>query len=135
MPDGKRTQNAEDAAIELLLQQLRHAPPEAGSDFLGRVLADALDEQAAVAMAPRDAAAPAAAGWFARLLARFGGWGMAGGLVTAGLTGLWIGLAAPGLSSDLSGGLLGTSLSEDALSMSILPSYDSFAFASLAGEG
>ncbi|MEI4470018.1 hypothetical protein [Frigidibacter sp. MR17.24] len=98
----------------------------AGEDFLARVLTDALDEQDRIAAAPPALAQPSgpvrarrgpAALAGAVLDTLRGGWQVAGGLATAGLAGLWLGFAAPGLASGLT-----AATSDEALAL--IPSYE-----------
>jgi len=55
---------------------------------LDRLLADAMD-----GLPAPGGARPG--GWFGPLLAAVGGWAGAGGLATAGLVGIWLGVAPP----------------------------------------
>lgn len=79
-------------ALERALAAARAAPPEAGADFLARVLADA--EAVQDGFAARPAAARAGTGWRGVFRA-LGGWPALGGLTAATVTGLWIGVAPP----------------------------------------
>ncbi len=93
-----------DKALDAILSEMRAAAPEPRAELLARVLADA--EAAHVApgvgspAAPRRVTRPA--GPFARLAASFGGWGGVGGLLTATVAGLWIGLSGATASDTLS---------------------------------
>lgn len=67
------------------------APP--GDDLMARVMADAAVEQAAFMAPPVAARRPARV----RFMALIGGWPSMAGLATAGLAGVWIGMAQPAL--------------------------------------
>lgn len=86
-----------DDRLESFFAAARKAPPEPSAAFLTRLAGAA---EAVQAKALRPALRPAAAqrrGLLAQLAALIGGWGalggMAGGLATATVAGLWIGLA------------------------------------------
>ncbi|MEM6589092.1 MAG: dihydroorotate dehydrogenase [Pseudomonadota bacterium] len=86
------------------------SPP--GDDLMARVMADAAAEQAAF-MAPPVAARPPARVRFMELI---GGWPSMAGLATAGIAGVWIGMAQPALlvsgSEALFSGDVGSALNE-----------------------
>jgi len=92
---GRETIERQDAAmVEALLAQARAEVSEPQPAFLARVMEDALDVQAgfaAPATAPLSPKPARGAGIMQALRSVFGGWGTMGGLVTAGLAGLWIG--------------------------------------------
>ncbi|MEI4487000.1 hypothetical protein V8J36_12460 [Frigidibacter sp. MR17.14] len=100
---------------------------EPGTDFLSRVLGEALDEQLSLRAAAASSTVATQAGGLRGFLARLrDGWQVAGGLATAGLAGLWIGFAAPGLASGLTSGLaagLGGDESADE-TLTLIPSYE-----------
>ena len=64
-----------------------------GDDLMARVMADAEAEQAAFVAPPADTRRP----FRIRFMALIGGWPSMAGLVTAGLAGVWIGMAQPAL--------------------------------------
>lgn len=67
------------------------SPP--GDDLMARVVADAQAEQTAFMAPPVVARQPARV----RFMALIGGWPSMAGLATAGLAGIWIGMAQPAL--------------------------------------
>ena len=81
-----------DEDLDKLLSTMGRDVPAPSDDLMARVLADAETHR------PVPGATVAAAdqtGLFDGLLTWFGGWKGAGGLVTAGLIGLWIGVSPP----------------------------------------
>jgi hypothetical protein len=109
MTDRNRNPDAE-ALVDALLADAGAAAPVPGTVLMARVLDDAFRLQPAVAAPP----APArGGGWFADLADALGGWRGAGGLATATVAGLWIGLSdaaytASGLASALGSGAVET---------------------------
>jgi hypothetical protein len=79
------TRNNSEAELEAFFEAARTEAPALSDGLRDRIVADAL------------AVAPARAPWwrFAQLREVIGGWYGLGGLVTAGLMGLWIGIAPP----------------------------------------
>jgi hypothetical protein len=77
----------------------RRMTPAPSDAVLARVLADAMAAQAPVRV-PRP-------GWLAQLRDALGGWPAVGGLATAGVVGLALGIAAPAGLGDLTAVLLG----------------------------
>ncbi|MCX7889100.1 MAG: dihydroorotate dehydrogenase [Rhodobacteraceae bacterium] len=114
-PDGM------DRMIDALLGEARAAPPQPSEALMARILAGALAEapQARAGEPPAAPAGPAARrgprqggllwGLTGGILSGLGGWGAAGGLLTAALAGVWIGASGMATSSAVLGGLLGTS--------------------------
>ena len=88
-----------DDFLSDMFEEARATPAPVSGDLLARVLSDA-------------AAANAPTGWRG-LLAVLGGWPTMGGLVAAGVAGLWIGVAPPAAVSTLSAELLGQDIELD----------------------
>lgn len=97
--DGKQDGDDLDDLFAVA-RRVAPAPPDA---LMARVLADAMAAQAAQA-AVRRAPRP---GLLAQLREALGGWPAVGGLATAGVVGLAIGIAAPAGLADLTAALLG----------------------------
>ena len=115
-----RTEIDDDRALDALLATARQAPADPSPALLARVLADAEAVQAARSRpaTPRTPRAPALAtaraqGALRRVLDLLGGWGGVGGLVAAGLTGLWIGFSGTGLLGTASAGFWGGSVTDE----------------------
>lgn len=103
------------AALDALFDEIREAgAPEVSDALMARVLADAED----TGVVAQDLAARA--GW-RDWIAVLGGWPAMGGLVAAGVTGLWIGAAPTGMVSDVMTDMLGETLTVD-----LLPQLDDF---------
>lgn len=85
--------------LDALLDQARETQvPDPSADFLARVLSDAQEVQDGFAPAlPERQPRP---GLWAQLLGAIGGWPAMGGLVTATVTGVWIGVSPPQSLSD-----------------------------------
>jgi hypothetical protein len=81
-----------DANLDRLFADLAERTPAPSEALLARVLDDAMAARPAPGETRR-------AGVLATILAAVGGWKGAGGLVTAGLVGLWVGIAPPGALS------------------------------------
>lgn len=108
------TDHDDDRALEALFATARQAPPDPSAALLARVLADATAVQAAFPAPVPARAAPAASGGWHGLLDLLGGWGGVGGLVAAGLTGLWIGFSGTGLLGSASAGFWGVTAAGEA---------------------
>lgn len=118
-----------DTALEAFFTAARQVPPAPGPAFLARlaVQAEAVQAKAVQAKAVRggpgfvEGRAGGGRGIFAALASALGGWGslggMAGGMATATVAGLWIGLAgAPGLVQAVGlGAAVAPSATEEAL--------------------
>ncbi|TMV94935.1 dihydroorotate dehydrogenase [Thioclava sp. BHET1] len=87
--DRETMAREEEAHIDALLREARANAPEPTAGFMARVMDDALEVQRG--FAPPRAERQSRAGVIESLRTLFGGWGAVGGLVTAGLAGLWIG--------------------------------------------
>ena len=97
------TDKRDDDALEALFQQARSAPPEVPDGLLARVIADA-----------EAARPPRGSGIWRTLWQSIGGPAGLGGLVTATLVGVWIGVAPPERLPDIAAGLIdGEYLSAD----------------------
>lgn len=92
----------DDDGLEPFFAAARDARPEVSPDLMARILADADRE-----IERRAAPAPAAPrrGWWLSAIALVGGWPAMAGMLTATIAGVWIGFAAPGTVSTLSGGV------------------------------
>jgi len=86
--------------LEAFFGAARRMAPAPSDAVLARVLADALAAQAPMMRVARP-------GWLAQLRDALGGWVAVGGLATAGVVGLTIGIAAPAGLGDLTAALLG----------------------------
>lgn len=94
------------AEIDAWLTEVRDAPdPDMQGDLITRILADASAVQAAAAMG-----APARLRW-RDWVAALGGWPAMGGLVAAGVAGLWIGVSPTGAMNDVIAQFLGETVS------------------------
>lgn len=83
-----------------------------------RAKADAPVPAALLTAIERDAARVAEArsqGFWAALWCAIGGWPAAGGLVAAGLTGLWLGVAPPDNLDSFAGQFLGADMTVDVM--------------------
>ncbi|PYF09792.1 hypothetical protein C8J30_107164 [Rhodobacter viridis] len=125
MTDGRE----DDLDLERFFRAARAAAPEPSEAFLTRLAAQGLAEQARFAAPPVLRQAPKRRGLVATLVAAVGGWaalgGMAGGMATAMVAGLWIGLAgAPTLVQAVG---LGSAVTAEA--DSYLPDADVLALA------
>jgi len=89
--------DTDDLDLERFFRAARQAPPEPSMEFLARLAAEGAALQSARMAPVRPPRSPAPRGVFAALAAALGGWGalggMAGGMATATVAGLWIGLA------------------------------------------
>ena len=86
--------------LEAFFQTLKDAPEEASPDLLARVLADAYEEQDALALQalPKTSdpvKSTPSRGLFRSVLDAIGGWPALGGLATATVAGIWIGYNPP----------------------------------------
>jgi len=118
----------DETGLEAYFAAARATAPEPSGDLLARIMGDAEAELAARA---RPAAAPARLPrrslWQA-FASAIGGWPALAGMVTATVTGAWIGFASPDSLNTLSGGLL---LPESTSSTSydleeLLPGYGTY---------
>lgn len=82
-----------ERAVDAALASLRANPPQPSSELFDKVLARALAEQPALDGPTAGSEAVASPGFWAEILGVFGGWRGAGGLTTAMLVGLVIGLS------------------------------------------
>ena len=97
----------DDPALEDLFANARSPAADPSSDLLARVLGDARQVQAG--FGPVGSADGAGPGLWAALLAAIGGWPALGGVATAGVAGLWLGLSPPAQVEDGLTGVLALS--------------------------
>ncbi|GGH55756.1 hypothetical protein GVY41_11680 [Frigidibacter albus] len=118
-----------DMELEAFFSAGRAAAAEPSAAFLARVLAEAEAVQAGrIAPAP-----PPRQGIWAGVLSALGGWGGAGGLATATIAGVWLGFAGVQGSGTLTAFLAASD--EAAITLELIPDFDSFALAALETEG
>ena len=89
-----------DALLDQLLEEASSGTPEPSSEFMARVLDDALAGRPAPG-----GSANARRSWIGNILSGIGGIPGAGGLVTAGIVGLWIGVSPPEMLETNASGL------------------------------
>ncbi len=94
--------NPPDDMLDDLFAQARQLAPVPGAALTARVLADAAR--------PVPVARPQPSVW-AQLGAMLGGWPALGGLATATIAGIWIGIASPSVVADYAAALLGEPVS------------------------
>lgn len=111
---AEQDKHISDAELRGMLKQIEADVPAPSDDLMARVMADA--ERLRPVPGARIAGAAPSEGFFEGLVALLGGWKGAGGLVTAGVVGLWIGTSPPAtieaatadffdvISPDLTGG-------------------------------
>ena len=92
-------------ACDTLLSEARQVEVTVTDDLMARVLADAAREQA---WRRAIAGPPPRRGPLSVLAALIGGWPALGGVLAAGLAGLWIGMAPPAGVESLAANLFGT---------------------------
>lgn len=122
-----KSRSDEDAALAPFFAAARAARPTVSAALTARILADSAAElpRAPVARAALRAPSPPTRPALARrLLAALGGWGGLGGLATATLAGVWIGIAAPEPVAGLAGRILPPA--EAALLVNLMPEFDDF---------
>ncbi|MCV2890211.1 hypothetical protein [Ruegeria aquimaris] len=81
--------------LDDMLAAARHARRDVPDDLVGRILADADRIQANRIAVPRGEERQKEPGLWQQLLIGFGGWPGVGGMVAAGVTGVWIGVFPP----------------------------------------
>ena len=91
--------------LDDLFDAARHTEVSPSDRLMARVLADAAQVQAD--RLPQKAR-PQRTGWITDL---FGGWPALSGVLAAGVTGLWVGVAPPAGVEDLAANFLGTTQS------------------------
>jgi len=129
--DRETMQRHEDALVDALLAQAKDEIGDPNPAFLARVVEGALEVQAgfdlpaAAAQLPRQERARGL-GVLQALRSVFGGWGAMGGLVTAGLAGLWIGF----IGADQMGALTSSYWqgSENLGTVNLMPVSETLAF-------
>ncbi len=92
-------------ALDAHFAVARAAAPTPSDDLLARVLndAEAVQKKAPSAVTP----APVRISPMTQLFCLLGGWPAMGGLTTAAVAGLWLGISPPVVLQELSGGYLG----------------------------
>jgi len=116
MTDTRKTE-LDDDGLEAFFEAGRRAAPTPSDALMARVLADALAAQPVAK--PRPVPRPGA---WAQLREALGGWPALGGLATAGVMGLAIGIAAPSGFADLGLAFLGQST--DTYLVDLMPELD-----------
>ncbi|WP_417808969.1 hypothetical protein [Thioclava sp.] len=132
--DRETIERHEDGMVEALLAQARAQVSEPQPAFLARVMEDALEVQAGFAAPASTSLSPKrarGASIMQALRSVFGGWGAMGGLVTAGLAGLWIGF----IGSEQMGTLTSSywQSSENLGTVNLLPVGETLAFVDEGG--
>lgn len=89
--------------IDTLLAQARRTQAPVDDALMARVLADAARLQPEAQQMPRQS------GWRSWVRDLIGGWPAMGGVVAAGLTGVWVGVAPPAGIEEFTATFLGTS--------------------------
>ncbi|MEZ5674619.1 hypothetical protein SAMN06265173_10369 [Thalassovita litoralis] len=110
----------EDFDLDAMFADMRTQDVVPAPDFMARVLADALDAQAAAAPVT---VAPRPPSRLRQLLAAIGGWPAVAGLATAGVAGLWIGVNPPASIMTTAESFLGTTVTDQYL-VDLMPSYE-----------
>lgn len=120
--DGKTP--LDDDGLERFFDAARRDAPDPSDALMARVLADALAAQppAAPRPLPRPGVWASLRAALTQLRAALGGWPALGGLATAGLMGLAIGIAAPASMADLATALLGQGA--DTYLVDLMPELD-----------
>ena len=95
-------------SVDQLLTQARQVKVAVTDDLMARVLADAAREQARQLPVLMPRPRRGLLGWVETLL---GGWPALGGVLAAGLVGLWVGLVPPAGVESLAADLFGTTQS------------------------
>ncbi|MDP3342740.1 dihydroorotate dehydrogenase [Frigidibacter sp.] len=131
MADPHNTTDPE-IALEAFFAAGRSAAAEPSATFLARVLAEAEAVQAERDAPIAEPPAPQQGLW-AGIIAALGGWGGAGGLATATMAGVWLGFAGVQGSGTLTAFLAAPE--EAAVTLELIPEFDSFVLAALETEG
>ncbi|MFQ1701759.1 hypothetical protein ACJ5NV_14320 [Loktanella agnita] len=108
-----------DDMLEDLFDTARRLAPPVSDDLMTRVLADAVVDRA-----PAQVARPCL---WARLSDMLGGWPALGGLATATIAGVWVGIAPPAQVEALTDDLIGQSVSVSLFSDSAFLDEELFA--------
>ena len=87
----KKNDFLSDQELDAMLGELSQETPMPSDDLMARVLADAED----LRIVPGSVNPQANDGFIETILSFLGGWKGAGGLVTAGVIGIWIGVSPP----------------------------------------
>ena len=110
-----KTSDAIDG-LEMFFDAARQDPPQAHSDFLARIEAQALEIQNAQQASIAATRCPV----WRQLLQTLGGWSGAAGLAAACATGIWLGITPPAALDPL----LGTAADLGSLGLDPLSGYD-----------
>jgi len=123
----------DDHDLEAFFGAARRAAPVPSEALMGRVLTDALAAQDAQSvpisapeqmLRPVSQQRPARPGLWAQLREALGGWPAFGGLAMAGVTGLAIGIAAPGGVMDLTAAVLAVGGANDSYLVDLMPELE-----------
>ena len=109
---GMTMTDPHDEMLDDLFATARKGEVEPSDDLTARVLADADAQQQ---LAPQVSASTQPGLW-AQLMDAIGGWPAVGGLVTATIAGIWIGVAPPAAVEELTATLIG-----DEVGVSLFP--------------
>lgn len=92
-----RKENRDVSALDPYFRSARQDMPEVSPDLFARIMGDAESVQAELirTSASRPSRTIRRPGFWAALVAAIGGWPAVGGLATAGIAGLWLGLDPP----------------------------------------
>lgn len=116
MTDERKTPRDDDG-LERFFEAARRMEPAPSDALMARVLADALAAQPVTAPRPEPRL-----GLWVQLREALGGWPALGGLATAGVMGLAIGVAAPAGLADLATAVLGQGT--DTYMVDLMPELD-----------
>lgn len=97
----------DETALERYFDAAKRVEAQPSDDFMARVVADAMAAMPEPALGVV-AAQPAPAGLWTRLTDAIGGWPALGGVMAAGIGGIWIGVAPPANVEDWAASLVGT---------------------------
>ena len=92
-----------DDDLEEYFAAARKSDPIPGDDLMQRVMADAAGLQTVTQLPPRATRDP----WWTRAIETIGGWPAMGGVMAAGVAGLWVGVAPPAGVEDWAATLVG----------------------------
>ena len=104
--------------LDAFFAAARREVPAPSEALMARVLVDALAAQPA----PRAAVRTPRPGLWTQLREAMGGWPAMGGLATAGVVGLWIGISPPAAVTDMASDVLG--LQTDEYLVDLMPDFE-----------
>ncbi|PIE12902.1 MAG: hypothetical protein CSA70_08065 [Rhodobacterales bacterium] len=111
----------DDLELDELFNAAKATPVEPGDDLMARVLAQALHAQADQQMIePATSTCPILRSLFAAI----GGWPALGGLIAAGVTGIWIGFSPTLGVGSVMAGVYGTETEQNAYMIDLFPEFD-----------